>query len=119
MRWAVRDVAPPFDVVGYVEAPAPTDLALAGFRHEFRLSRWMNDHPMHFIDQMASFLMLEVGTYRSHGESCACGSCPATETAFLSMGHPPEVLRRIIGFVPNTVLRLTPASLNSRPSRRP
>jgi hypothetical protein len=117
MRWAVRDVASPFDVLGYVEAPPPNDLALSRFRFSFRISRWMNDHPLHFEEQTRSTISLEVGAYRRHGDSCSCGDCPSPEAAFLSMGHPLSVLRHIVGFVPHTVIRVAPVGLGSGASQ--
>jgi len=110
MRWTVRETSKPFDPVGYVDAPLPSELANAKFRHSFRMSRWMNDHPKHLEETTSAFVVLEVGMYSQHGQACRCGACPVAEACFMSNGHPIEVLRRIVGFHPVTVLRAAPAS---------
>lgn len=113
MRWTVRDVKPPFDPLGYVEAPPQEELMSTGFKHNFKLSRWKNDHPRHFEELSPLTVTLELGMFHAHGPRCGCGSCPPGEPAFLSMGRDLDTLRRIVGFHPVTVLRAKPASVGA------
>lgn len=110
MRYAVRDTKPPFDVVGYVEAPVPAQLAEMKFAYAFPLSRHLNGHRLHHEEQTPARLTLQIGLYRRHGARCACGSCPPADACFMSMGHPPELLRHIVGYIPHTILRVAPAA---------